>query len=80
MDAVDGLNGRIEALTEQIDVLKYELDQANELLEETKDDLSEAEQDRDKYQSRLEEAADILANLDIITNTPYAKREWIEGE
>ena len=59
MDAVDGLNGRIEELEDDIVELAIEIR---------------------KYRDRLEEAADILANLDIITNTPYAKRKWIEGE
>ena len=68
MDALD-----IGVLENEIDALRNK----NDDLEETITDLTI---EKNKYRDRLEEAADILANLNIITNTPYAKRKWIEGE
>ena len=49
-------------------------------VEDLEGEYEELEQRVTKYYARLEEAADILANLNIITNTPYGKRKWIEGE
>jgi predicted nucleic acid-binding Zn-ribbon protein len=61
-------------------------DLENELstLRDKNDDLEETITDitikKTKYRDRLESTADTLAALGIITNTPYAKRMWIEGE
>jgi hypothetical protein len=52
----------------------------NDRIENLEADIIDLTIEKNKYRDRLEESADILANLDIITNTPYAKRKWIEGE
>lgn len=51
-----------------------------EEIEELELTLTETINQRNAYRDRLEIAADILADLGIITNTPYAKRKWIERE
>ena len=58
-------------------------------LEEVNNRLQETIQDKDleieslsigpAQQRRLEEAADLMADLGKIINTPWSKRRWIEG-
>jgi hypothetical protein len=72
-ETTDRLSGRLEVL----EILNDELQGRIEQLE---DELIEVRYLKEGYRSRLEIAADTLADLGIITNTPYAKRKWIEGE
>ena len=65
----------VEKLDEVIENLKKIADD----LGETEDNLTGALNKNKEYRDRLEEAADILAESGHITNTPYAKRKWIEG-
>lgn len=57
-----------------------EIEELNEEIGSLEDDIADLTIEKNKYRDRLEIAADILANLEVITNTPYAKRKWIEGE
>lgn len=67
-------------IVEKLDKIIENLKHIADTLAKTEDDLALALKQKSEYRVRLKEAADILANLDIITNTPYAKRKWIEGE
>lgn len=48
--------------------------------EQLQDDLKEAQQERDDQRRVLERAIDRLAQIGIITNTPYCKRLYIDGK
>lgn len=56
------------------------VDGLNVRIEELEEDIVDLTIEKNKYRDRLEEAVDLLTDLSIITNTPYAKRKWIEGE
>lgn len=71
---------QITKVIENLELVLKEINELEDKIEDLSEEVQEAEAEAKKYRDRLEEAADILANLDIITNTPYAKRKWIEGE
>ena len=56
-----------------------EIEELHEEIESLEDDIADLTILKNKYRDRLQEAADILAESGHITNTPYAKRNWIEG-
>lgn len=67
-----------EELIERINDLEEEvavLETRNEDLSQQVEDLSLSYDQKD----RLEEAADLMADLGKIHNTPYAKRRWADG-
>lgn len=49
-------------------------------IEDLEADLQDAQLKIALQELQLEIAADLLAEHGLITNTPYAKRRWIEGE
>ena len=57
-----------------------EIEELHEEIESLEDDIADLTILKNKYRDRLQEAADILAESGHITNTPHAKRKWIEGE
>ena len=57
-----------------------DIEELQEEIQTLNDDIVDLTLLKNKYRDRLELAADTLADLGIITNTPYAKRKWIEGE
>lgn len=66
----EDLIGRINTLDEEVIRLTLSVeDQAQEI-----DEINAA-----PLRIRLEEAADLMAELGKIHNTPQAKRNWIEG-
>lgn len=67
-------------LSNEVENLENELGSLADKVEDLEETITDLTIEKNKYRDRLEEAADLLANLDIITNTPYAKRKWIEGE
>lgn len=48
--------------------------------EQLQDDLKEAQQERDTQREILERAIDRLAQIGIITNTPYCRQLYIDGK
>lgn len=48
--------------------------------EQLQDDLKEAQQERDDQRRVLERAIDRLAQIGIITDTPYCKQLYIDGK
>jgi hypothetical protein len=56
------------------------IEELREKIDDLEEELIDVRIERTAYCDRLELAADTLADLGIITNTPYAKRKWIEGE
>jgi predicted nucleic acid-binding Zn-ribbon protein len=59
---------------------KDAMEALNDSIEDLEGDIIDLTIEKNKYRDRLEIAADILAESGHITNTPYAKRKWIEGE
>ena len=71
---------QITKVIENLELVLKEINELEDKIEDLSEEVQEAEAEAKKYRERLEEAADILAESGHITNTPYAKRKWIEGE
>ncbi len=48
-------------------------------IEELKEEIQALSLKNAKLTAQLREAADVMAEIGKIHNTPYAKRQWVEG-
>ncbi len=62
-----------------VEELTTEIEDLQEQLREEREANAQLQTDLDGMRERLEEAADLMAETGRIFNTPYAKRQWVEG-